>query len=140
MHSVHGALEHGGLRRRFAWITLFLFLLHNPTPYTILEYVQKESELFALRVSVGLVSLVILIVLVRQTWTGLRLLSPLAVSSLGLALASLIWYLWDWVDLNETTRYLAQLAVFSLLLTFGQVVSYYVRQFSGQKPVLKKPP
>lgn len=139
-HSVPTALETGGLRRRLALITTFLFLLHNPTSYSLWEYIQRPGAALSLRISLGLVAMVILIALIRQTWTGVRPLGGIAVTSLLLAITSLIWFLWDWVDLNATTRYLTHLAVFSIMLTFGQVVSYYVRQFSGQRAILREPP
>ena len=138
--SVQRALKPGGLRRRFTLIVIFLFLLHNPTPYSILELVRTDSVMPWSRISVALVALLILIVLIRQTWTGVRPLGRIAVLALLLALASFLWFLRDWITLNETTHYLAHLAVFSVVLTFGQVVSFYLRQFSGQVMVLKQPP
>ena len=138
--SVQSALKPGGLRNRFALIFTFLALLHNPTRFSLLELVRTESVLLSLRVSVGLVALLILAVLIRQTWTGLRPLGSTAVMSLALAMASLLWFLRDWIVLNELTRYLTQLLVYTGALTFGQVIAFYIRQCSGQRMILRNPP
>lgn len=144
MYSAHlndiKKLSPGGLRRRFILILAFLFLIDNPTAISALELLRGDAAPAALRITMTLVICTILIMLIRHTWTAMRLLGVIAVWSLILALTSLLWYLQEWIALNETTRYFARISVIAVVLTFGQVVPFYVRKFSGISAVLKEPP
>ncbi len=129
-----------GVKHRFFLIFLFLFLIDNPTRISIVEFCRASDTPATLRITVALVTCAVLIVLLRHTWTAMRLLGHATVALLVLALASLLWYLQEWIILSETTRYFAKLTVITVVLTFGQVLPFYVRQLSGISPVLKYPP
>ncbi|HAS51097.1 MAG TPA: hypothetical protein DCS21_04925 [Gammaproteobacteria bacterium] len=129
-----------GIKHRFFLIFLFLFLIDNPTTVSVVEFLRTGDAPFTLQITVVVVTCTVLIVLLRHTWTAMRLLGHAAVVLLILALASLLWYLQEWIILSETTRYFAKLLVITVVLTFGQVLPFYVRQLSGISPVLKYPP
>ena len=133
-------LHLSGINHRFFLIFLFLFLIDNPTRISIIEFLRASDAPATLQMTVAIVTCTVLIVLLRHTWTAMRLLGNFTVVLLVLALASLLWYLQKWIILSEITRYFAKLLVITVVLTFGQVLPFYVRQLSGISPVLKYPP
>jgi uncharacterized membrane protein YfhO len=128
------------LKIRFILIFSFLFLIYNPSGLSALDSLQSSAIPLTYRVSLAVTIFTLLTVLIRQTWTAMRLLGTLVVMLLMLSLASFIWYLRDWIELDAMTRYFASLAVYTFTLTFGQVLALGIQQLSGQKSVLKNPP
>ena len=128
------------LKRRFIVIFAFLFLIHNPTGLSAVDWLRNSDNALWYRLTLAVVILTLLIVLLRHTWTAMRMLGSAVVVLLILSIAALLWHLWDWVEISEMTRYLASILVITSILTFGQIVPLAVRQLSGQKGVLKYPP
>lgn len=128
------------LKRRFILIFAFLFLIHNPTGLSLIDWLRIGDHPLLYRFTLAAVLMTLLIVLIRHTWTAMRMLGSIVVTLLLLAIAALLWYLWDWVEISDMTRYLASILVITVVLTFGQVVPLAIAQLSGQKGVLKNPP
>lgn len=140
MSGVERQFGVGRLKRRFILIFVFLFLIHNPTGLSALDWLRSGEHDLLYRLTLVVVILTLLIVLMRHTWTAMRMLGSTVVVMLLLAIAALLWYLWDWVEISDMTRYLGSILVITSILTFGQIVPLAIRQLSGQKGVLKNPP
>lgn len=128
------------LKLRFILIFSFLFLIHNPSELSALESLGSSEIPLTYRVSLAVLIMTLLIVLIRHTWTAMRLLGTPVVILLMLSLAAFLWFIKDWIALNEMTRYLANLTIYTATLTFGQILPLALQQLSGQKTVLKNPP
>lgn len=140
MSAVSFTFSLSRLKRRFILIFIFLFLIYNPTGLSAVDWLRVGEHPLLYRFTLAVVLLTLLIMLMRHTWTAMRLLGSTVVVMLLLAIAALLWYLWDWVEIDEMTRYLTSILVITTVLTFGQVVPLAIAQLSGQKSVLKVPP
>lgn len=138
--AIRKRLDRGSTLRYFILIASFLFLVHNPTNVSALEFIRDQSFRVELRITLTVLILAALIVLLRHMWTAFRLLDISTIIAIVLGTVSLLWFIQEWVTQNYMTRYLTSLTVISAYLTLGQILPFYVRQLSGQSSILRHPP
>lgn len=125
---------------RFLAINLLLVTLYNPSPLSAVALVQAPEAPLALRAVVLASYLAVLAALARQAWCGFRAVGAVTSALLVLSLLALVWAAAGALLATFAGQVATAILVASILLTFGQVASYYARQFSGQSPCLKVPP
>lgn len=138
--SVRKVLPLKGLVRRYVVINAFLFTAANPTPLSlaaILDHPQVEPWL---KVLLAALWLGVLTAVLRQTVCGFRALGRVPVHCLILAFVCLLWACADLLLAAPLVLITFLQVAGGLVLTIGNVSGYYVRQLSGQSPVLKTPP
>jgi hypothetical protein len=138
--SVRKVLPLKGLIRRYVAINAFIFALANPTPLSLAALLQHPLLAPALKILIGAVWLGAMTALLRQMICGFRALGAVPLGFLLLAAGCLLL-----ACANQLLAAPLALMTFfqiaaGLVLTVGNVAAYYVRQLSGQSPVLKSPP
>lgn len=128
------------LARRFAVISVVLFLCYNPTGLSGLHLLLDIGQPMVIRLTAGIFSLTALTVLARQAWLGWRLVGPHVTLMVILAIGLLIVEGSNWLALGSDASYLFNLLLLSILLTLGHLLGIGIRIFSGQTARLKTPP
>lgn len=138
--SVRKVLPISGLVRRYVWINACLFALANPTPLSLTALLQHQLVAPGLKVLLATVWWGVMAALLRQAVCGFRALGRVPTGCLILTCGCLLHAVAEpLLAMPVLLMSFVQVAA-GLLLTFGNVAAYYVRQVSGQSPVLKTPP
>lgn len=138
--SVRKILPLSGLIRRYVWINACLFTLANPTPLSLAALLQHPLVAPGVKVLVAALWLGIMGALLRQAVCGFRALGRVPLGLLLLTGGCLLYAVTDRLLAAPVLLMSSIQVAGGLLLTVGNVAAYYVRQVSGQSPVLKTPP
>jgi hypothetical protein len=138
--SVRKVLPLSGLLRRYVWINACLFTLANPTPLSLASLLQHPLVAPGLKVLLAALWLGTMAALLRQAVCGFRALGRVPVGFLLLTCGCLLQAVADPLLAAPVLLMSFVQVTAGLLLTVGNVAAYYVRQVSGQSPVLKTPP
>lgn len=138
--SVRKVLPVSGLVRRYVGINACLFTLANPTPLSLAALLQHPLVAPGLKVILATLWAGIMASLLRQALCGFRALGRVPVGCLVLTGACLLHAAADPLLAAPVLLTSFVQVALGLLLTLGNVAAYYVRQVSGQSPVLKTPP
>jgi len=125
---------------RFLLVALLVFATVNPSHYSILTWIMSASAFLSLKAVIAFGLALAWLILLRISLAGLGWLGLAYVGMAFLALALLeaqfkLLRLFS----SFTLLIMAELAL-AIVLTFGLVFSYWVRQASGQSPIVKRPP
>lgn len=138
--QVRRTLSWTSVLARFLLVSYLVFATYNPSNYSLLTWILSGVSNWSVRLfllfSLGLAWLIIL----RLSFQGLGRLGAFFI-----ACALFLLFLTE-----ARFGFLADLPRFQLLIvvellvavfiTFGLVLSYWVRQASGQSPIVKHPP
>jgi len=138
--SVRKVLPWKGLVRRYVAINAFIFAAANPTPLSLAALLQHPLLAPALKVLIGALWLGAMAALLRQTVCGFRALGAVPLGFLLLATGCLLFACANQLLAAPLVMKTFFQVAAGLVLTVGNVAAYYVRQLSGQSPVLKSPP
>lgn len=141
--------SHGNVRRklplasvlaRFLFVAFLVFATFNPSYYSILTWIVSSPSLLSIKALIAFALALCWLIVLRLSLAGLGWFGLAYVVGAFVILA-LLELQFEWLRLfsDYTLLLLVQLAV-AIVLTFGLVFSYWVRQASGQSPVVKRPP
>ena len=137
--SVRRKLPLASVAARFLLVAFFVFATLNPSYYSILTWLISDFSLVSAKAFIAFGLALSWLILLRMSIEGLGWLGLAYVGFAFLALV-LLEVQFGWLHLFSTYTLLV-MAEFALaiILTFGLVFSYWVRQASGQSAVVKIP-
>ena len=125
---------------RFLIVSFGVFATFNPSYYSISTWLLSDFSLPSVKGFVAFSLMMSWLLLLRISLAGLRQIGRAYV---GLAIVIMLLFEAQFGFLRLFSAYmltlLGELAL-AVLLTFGLVFSYWVRQASGQSAVVKRPP
>jgi Family of unknown function (DUF6524) len=133
-------LPFAGVVARFVFVTFWVFATFNPSYYSISTWLLSGFSLLSVRGFVAFSLMMSWVLLLRISLAGLR---PIGRAYVGLAVVILALLEAQFGFLRLFSPYMLVLLgelAFAVVLTFGLVFSYLVRQASGQSAVIKRPP
>jgi hypothetical protein len=137
--SVRRKLPLASVAARFLLVAFFVFATLNPSYYSILTWLISDFSLVSAKAFIAFGLALSWLILLRMSIEGLGWLG-LAYVGFAFLVMVLLEMQFGWLHLFSTYTLLvmAELA-FAIILTFGLVFSYWVRQASGQSAVVKIP-
>lgn len=138
--SVRRNLPLASVAARFLLMTFLVLATFNPSYYAISTWIFSGPSLLSVKILVGFGLMLTWLIVVRIVLGGL---GRLGLAYLGLALIVLILLVAQFGLPRGVSTYTLVLAAelgLAIALTFGLVLSYWVRQASGQSAVVKNPP
>ena len=138
--QVRRTLTWRGVVVRILLVSFLLFATYNPSNMSLLQWLWTSASPFSVKLF-GVTTLAIVwIILLRLSLSGLRGLGVFVLFCVFFAAGALQWEYGWLVQLDRLS--LVLVLQFSLVLTiaFGLIISYWVRQASGQSAVVKNPP
>jgi|EndMetStandDraft_4_1072995.scaffolds.fasta_scaffold167869_2 hypothetical protein len=137
---VRRKLPLAGVLARFLLVSLLIFATFNPSYYSILTWIAGSSSPISIKAFVMFTLALSWMIILRFSLAGLGRLGLLYVAATGLALFLLEMRFGFLPSVSAyTLTILIELAL-AVIVTFGLVFSYWVRQASGQSAVVKRPP
>lgn len=125
---------------RFLLVAFWVFATFNPSYYSLSTWLISDTSLPAVKIFVAFGLGLSWLILLRIAIAGLgRLgLAYIGLASLAFLLLDAQFGLLRFLSFYE----LVLMTEFGIagILTFGLVLSYWVRQAAGQSPVVKRPP
>ncbi len=129
-----------GIVARFLLVALLTFGVYNPSSFTITAWLVTSDANTAVRTLIAISIVIIWLVVLRVSLAGL--------GRFGAFLVACLLVIFGIVELNM--RLLSSMSPFVLIvlgqlffcavITFGLVLSYFIRQLTGQSQVVKIPP
>ena len=137
---VRRKLPLAGVLARFLMMAFLIFATFNPSYYSISTWLLGGPAMLSIKVCAAFGLALVWLIVLRLALAGL---GRLGLVYIGLALLTLSLIEAQFAVLRVFSGYaltlLAELAL-TIVLTFGLVFSYWVRQASGQSAVVKRPP
>lgn len=141
--------SYGQVRVKLSLTSLFIRLLlvgfvvfgtFNPSSYTITGWLLAGGSDIGLRLFVGFSLVCVWIVILRISMSGIGLLGAFF-GACALLVFFILGIRFGFLQ-NLSTYEVLVLCQFGVViwLTLGLVLSFFIRQFSGQSPVVKNPP
>ena len=138
--QVRKALPWAGVLWRFVFVCLLVFATYNPSWYTLTAWILTSGDAVSARVLVAFVLAVLWLIVLRFSMQGLGNFGGFLVL-LALVIIALLeqkYRVLTSLDAFMLTN--ALLVIFSAVVTTGLALSYWIRQSTGQSPVVKHPP
>lgn len=134
---VRRTLPLAGVAARFLFVAFFIFATFNPSYYSISTWMLSGFSLLSSKAFIAFGLTLCWLILLRTSLAGLGWLG-LAYVGLAFLVLALFEVQFGWLRLlsNYTLVLMAELSL-AIILTFGLVFSYWVRQASGQSAVVK---
>jgi len=125
---------------RFLLVAFLVFATVNPSHYSILTWIVSGSAILTAKAVIAFGLALAWLILLRISLAGLGWLG-LAYVGLAFLVLALLEAQFKLLHLfsSFTLVIMAELAL-AIVLTFGLVFSYWVRQASGQSAIVKTPP
>jgi hypothetical protein len=125
---------------RFLVVSFLVFATFNPSYYSIATWIISDASFISIKAVIGFGLVLTWVIVLRMSIHGLQWIG---VTYIGMAIVTGALLELQFGVLQYFSSYakilLAELA-FALTVTFGLVISYWVRQFAGQSAVVKNPP
>lgn len=125
---------------RFLAVSFLVFATFNPSFYSITTWIISDASLLTIKAFIGFTLVLTWLAVLRIAIHGLQWIG---VAYLGMAIVVGALLELQFEVLQYFSTYAKILLVelaFALAVTFGLVISYWVRQFAGQSAVVKNPP
>ncbi len=138
--TIRRKLPLASVAARFLFTAFLVFATFNPSHYSIVTWIIGGSSSLSVKAFVAFALALLWLIVFRISLAGLGWLGLAYVGLAGLVLALLHA---QFGVLHQVSGYALVLAVelaIAVVLTFGLVFSYWVRQASGQSAVVKNPP
>jgi hypothetical protein len=138
--TVRRKLPFASVLVRFLLAAFLVFATFNPSYYSISTWLISGTSVLSIRAFVGFALLLTWIIVLRISLAGLGWLG-LAYVGVTFLIGALFEIQFEFIHLvPEYALILASELTFASILTFGLVFSYWIRQVSGQSPIVKMPP
>ncbi len=138
--SVRRKLPLASILARFLLVAFLVFATFNPSYYSILTWLLSDFSHPSVKALIAFGLALTWLIVLRISFAGL---GRLGWTYVGLAILVLTLLEAQFALLRPFSTYLlvvmSELAL-AVVLTFGLVLSYWVRQASGQSAVVKTPP
>lgn len=125
---------------RFLAVAFLVFATFNPSYYAIATWIISDASFISIKAVIGFGLALTWLIVLRMSFHGLQWIGVIYI---GMAIVVGALLELQFGLLQHFSIYakilLAELA-FALAVTFGLVISYWVRQFAGQSAVVKNPP
>lgn len=141
--------SHANVRRKLPWpgvlarcllTTSLVFLTFNPSYYSISTWLLSKSSMLSVKAFAAFALALLWLIVLRISLAGLGRLG-LAYIALSLLILALIEAQFSFLSFFSAYALLLLVELgLALTLALGLVFSYWVRQASGQSPVVKRPP
>jgi hypothetical protein len=125
---------------RFLLVAFLVFATVNPSHYSILTWILSDSPFLNAKAVIAFGLALSWLILLRISLAGLGWLG-FAYVALAFVVLALVEMQFELLHLFSPFALviMAQFAL-AIVLTFGLVFSYWVRQASGQSAIVKRPP
>lgn len=141
--------SHGQVRKVLPWlgvlwryllVCLLVFATYNPSYYTLTAWILTSGDPISARVLAAFVLGVAWFIVLRFSLQGLGNFGGFLVALALLIIALLEQKYRVLAALDGFMLTVALLMIFSAVVTTGLTLSYWIRQATGQSPVVKHPP
>jgi hypothetical protein len=125
---------------RFLLVAFWVFATFNPSLYSLSTWLLSDYSLSSVKIFVAFSLALCWLIVLRIALAGL---GGLGLAYVGLAFLSFALLEAQFGLLRFFSTYALVLIgelVIALILTFGLVLSYWIRQAAGQSAVVKRPP
>ena len=138
--QVRRQLPFRGVAARYVLVCFLVFATYNPSNYSLFVWLLSGHAPTSVKMFAAASAAILWVVLLRIAFSGLRGFGFFALALLAIIVALLEWEYQLLANLSRFTLFfLLQLAV-ATAISFGLLLSYWVRQSAGQSPVVKHPP
>lgn len=125
---------------RFLFVAFWVFATFNPSYYSISTWLLSNFSIASVKGFTAFSLMLSWVLLLRISLAGLMQIGRVYV---GLAVVVMLLFEAQFGFLHSFSAYMLVLLgelAFAIVLTFGLVFPYWVRQASGQSAVVKRPP
>lgn len=125
---------------RFLAVSFLVFATFNPSYYSIATWIISDASFISIKAVIGFGLVLTWVIVLRMAIHGLQWIGVIYIGMAIVIGALLELQFGMHQHLSIYAKILLAELAFALTVTFGLVISYWVRQFAGQSAVVKNPP